>query len=82
MGKMKKWLLGALSVLTLCAVSVGASACGGQNGVDGKDGEDGKSAYQIWLDNGHTGTQADFLEWLQGDGKDGVDGQDGKDELP
>lgn len=71
MGGIKKWLLGALSVLTLCAVSVGASACGGENGAngkDGKDGADGKSAYQIWLDNGHTGTEADFLEWLKGDG--------------
>ena len=52
-------------------------------GESGKDGVDGKSAYQIWLDNGNTGTQADFLEWLKGqdgaDGKDGVDGKDGQD---
>lgn len=36
-------------------------------GVDGEDGEDGKSAYQIWLDNGHTGTEAQFLASLKGD---------------
>ena len=47
MGGIKKWLLGALSVLTLCAVSVGASACGGdgqseentQNSSNEQDGE-------------------------------------------
>jgi len=27
--------------------------------------EGGKSAYEIWLDNGHTGTEADFLNWLK-----------------
>ena len=40
----------------------------GKDGVDGINGQDGKSAYQIWLDNGYTGTEADFLAWLQGDG--------------
>ena len=29
-------------------------------------GQDGKSAYQIWLDDGHTGTEADFLASLKG----------------
>lgn len=29
-------------------------------------GDDGKSAYQIWLDQGNTGTEADFLESLKG----------------
>ena len=38
----------------------------GKDGQDGKDGEDGKSAYQIWLDNGNTGTEEDFLAWLKG----------------
>lgn len=28
--------------------------------------QDGKSAYQIWLDEGNTGTEADFLESLKG----------------
>ena len=28
-------------------------------------GVQGKSAYQVWLDNGHEGTEADFLEWLR-----------------
>ncbi len=52
----------------------------GVNGTDGKDGVNGKSAYQIWLDNGNTGTETDFLNWLKGkDGKDGANGADGKD---
>lgn len=27
-------------------------------------GDPGASAYQIWLDTGHTGTEEDFLDWL------------------
>lgn len=30
-------------------------------------GPPGDSAYQVWLDQGHTGTEADFLASLQGD---------------
>ena len=48
-------------------------------------GADGKSAYEIWLEAGNTGTEADFLESLKGadgspgqDGQPGSDGQDGK----
>jgi hypothetical protein len=36
-------------------------------------GPAGESAYQVWLDAGNTGTQADFLATLKGaDGKDGT----------
>ena len=50
----------------------------GEKGDKGDDGETGKSAYQIWLDNGHTGTQADFLEWLKGEvGEKGETGEQG-----
>ena len=36
-------------------------------------GIDGKSAYQIWLDNDHTGSELEFLASLKGtDGKDGT----------
>lgn len=39
--------------------------------LNGKDGKDGASAYEIWLKEGNTGTEADFLESLKGkDGKD------------
>ena len=48
----------------------------GDTGEDGVDGVDGKSAYQIWLDNGNTGSVNDFLESLKGPkgdkGEDGV----------
>lgn len=27
-------------------------------------GDQGKSTYEIWLEQGHTGTEEDFLEWL------------------
>lgn len=40
------------------------------------DCTDGKSAYQIWLDQGNTGTEADFLESLKGPA--GSNGQDGE----
>ena len=66
----------------------GANGIDGQNGKDGNDGADGKSAYDIWQENGHSGSESDFLEWLKGEkgddganGTDGKDGQDGKDGL-
>ena len=31
----------------------------------------GYSAYEIWLQQGHEGTEADFLEWLRDDSMDG-----------
>ena len=41
----------------------------------GNAGEDGKSAYEIWLDAGNTGSEADFLASLKGDpGEKGADG--------
>ena len=53
--------------------------------IRGKDGQNGKSAYDIWKENGHSGTEKEFLEWLKGDagsqgiqGEKGEDGQDGK----
>jgi len=47
-------------------------------GEDGQDGVDGKSVYQIWLDAGNSGTEAEFLATLKGaDGEDGVDGTNG-----
>ena len=44
----------------------------GTPGADGKDGKDGASAYEIWLAEGNTGTEADFLASLKGaDGEKG-----------
>ena len=53
----------------------GDTGSAGTNGINGTNGVDGKSAYQIWLDNGNTGSEADFLNWLKGkDGTNGVNG--------
>lgn len=39
------------------------------------DGEDGESAYQIWLEQGNSGSEADFLKSLKGDkGDPGISG--------
>lgn len=44
------------------------------------DGQNGKSAYEIWLESGHSGTLDDFLNSLKGqDGRNGNDGLPGKD---
>lgn len=38
----------------------------GDTGAQGDKGDNGKSAYEIWLEQGHTGSEEDFLEWLKG----------------
>lgn len=55
-------------------------------GKDYFDGDDGKSAYEIWLEEGNTGSEEDYLNSLKGDdgytpikGKDYFDGQPGDD---
>lgn len=45
----------------------GAAGKNGTDGTDGIDGEDGDSAYQIWLNAGNFGTEADFLASLKGE---------------
>lgn len=57
----------------------------GKDGADGKDGKDGLSAYELAVENGFTGTLAEWLVSLKGkygengvDGKDGLPGKDGK----
>ena len=50
----------------------------GPQGNPGKDGKDGKSAYQLWLDNNHKGTEQDFLNSLKGPkGEQGLKGDKG-----
>ena len=39
----------------------------GVPGPLGSKGEDGKSAYEIWIEEGHTGTKTQFLESLKGE---------------
>lgn len=35
--------------------------------VVGVDGKNGSSAYEIWINAGHSGSEDDFLQWLKGD---------------
>lgn len=50
----------------------------GPQGPVGPAGADGESAYQIWLDEGNSGTEADFLMSLQGpQGEPGPEGPQG-----
>ena len=39
----------------------------GDQGLQGEQGSDGASAYQIWLDAGNNGSEADFLASLKGE---------------
>ena len=56
----------------------GPAGVNGIDGTNGIDGQDGLSAYDSWLAQGNTGTEADFLNGITGPaGNDGVDGQDG-----
>ena len=56
----------------------GMDGANGTNGIDGTNGTDGQSAYEIWLAQGNSGTEADFLNSLIGpQGAPGVDGTDG-----
>lgn len=45
----------------------------GDTGAPGANGADGKSAYQIWLDNGNSGSEQDFLNSLNDTGTTTVD---------
>jgi hypothetical protein len=50
----------------------------GPKGDDGNDGSVGDSAYDVWLANGNTGTEQDFIDSIKGeDGAIGSDGADG-----
>lgn len=62
------------SVLTM----QGADGYTPVKGVDYSDGADGKSAYEVAVEQGFVGTEAEWLTSLHGaDGKDGVDGEKG-----
>lgn len=39
---------------------------GGFAACEVTDGKNGKSAYEIWLEQGNTGSEEDFLDWLKG----------------
>lgn len=56
---------------------------GGGSGEPGPPGPPGLSAYEVWLEQGNTGSEADFLASLQGaPGTPGNHGQPGNDGTP
>lgn len=56
----------------------GIDGAKGEDGAPGLNGTDGKSAYELWLDLGHSGSEEDFINSLKGEsGKDGQDGKNG-----
>lgn len=84
MRKTKNVTFCLLLLLLVCALVGCLCACSsGVDGTNGKDGANGKSAYEIWLDEGHSGSQSDFLNWLKGSdgssGQNGSNGQNGTD---
>ena len=44
----------------------GAQGLQGPQGADGQDGADGLSAYEVWLNQGNTGSEQDYLNSLVG----------------
>lgn len=53
----------------------GATGPQGLPGTNGKDGSNGLSAYQIWLNEGNTGTEEEFIASLKGStGAQGIQG--------
>ena len=57
----KRLLTLALLCMAVAFSVLGLTACGNE----GDNRDPGKSAYEIWLDNGFTGTEQDFLNWLK-----------------
>ena len=80
-GENGNWWIGTIDTGVKAEGASGQNGAPGQNGTPGQDGapgQDGKSAYEIWLEAGNTGTEADFLASLRGqDGQNGAPGQDG-----
>ena len=61
-------------VLAVLLIPLALAGCAGQ----GAAGADGKSAYELAVENGFVGSEADWIASLVGaDGQDGQDGQDG-----
>ena len=56
------------------ALGVEVTVGSGLDGADGAPGADGKSAYEVWIDLGNVGTEADFIDSLVGTGDPGPQG--------
>lgn len=73
--------------LFLITLILSLTACGGgSGGGSGNAGTPtpntlGQSAYELWLAQGHTGTEQDFLDWLLSGGDNQNNGDNGQNEL-
>ena len=68
-----------IDIRTLAILKAMVGSGGGSGSGSGGSGADGKSAYEIWLEQGNIGTEADFLESLKGaDGEKGDTGAPGE----
>lgn len=76
-----KWINGADTGGEGPAGPEGPQGPQGEQGPTGADGAQGDSAFQVWLDAGNTGTEADFLLSLKGakgdTGDQGIQGETG-----
>lgn len=61
-----------LSILSLTACG-GGSGSGSGNTDSTTPGTPGQSAYELWLAEGHTGTEQDFLNWLLSNNNSALD---------
>ena len=69
---------GTFTIYYTNGTSFTTSDFSGDPGNDGNDGLDGKSAYQSWLDQGNTGSEADFIQYFVGpQGEKGDKGEKG-----
>ncbi|HPQ35146.1 MAG TPA: phage tail protein [Tenuifilaceae bacterium] len=67
-----------IGMVKLQSVPYALFAASGNEGPQGEPGEDGLSAYEVWLNEGNTGSEADFIASLKGEtGEAGADGTDG-----
>ena len=76
---MKSKILNVI-LLVLVGLAITGSAIGiGLSVAKSDSSQNGMSAYETWLENGHEGSESDFLNWLQGDnGQNGKDGTNGE----
>ncbi len=67
-----------LGTTRLQSVPLALFAVDGNEGPQGEPGADGLSAYELWLAEGNTGTEADFLAAMKGEkGEQGEPGEAG-----
>ena len=62
------WFIGDVDTDVKAEGAAGKDGVDGKDGKDGVDGQNGKSAYELAVEGGYQGTQAEWLESLKGEG--------------